>query len=93
MQDKFLNYYAEYQNDLYLLHKNKLDYVKQFLKIPSDDIYNDIDFDFSSLNLEEDILTNVINFKSYRKHLISRYVVDLDKNKIESVDSGIFTQI
>lgn len=92
MQNKFLNYYAEYQDDLYLLHRNRIDYIKQFVEIPSDDIYNDIYFDFSSLNLENHILTNVINFKSYRKRLISKYLVTLDKNRIERVDSGVFAQ-
>lgn len=38
MQNKTSNYYLEYEDDLYLLHKNKVDYVKKFI---------DLNFDFS----------------------------------------------
>lgn len=94
MQNKLLKYYDEYEDDLYLLHKNKLDYVKKNIIINNDEIYRNIDFDFSSLNLDDNILKTILSFIPNRKRLISKFIIDIENEnfKIERVSAGNFTQ-
>lgn len=92
MQNKFFNHYLDYEDDLYLLHKNKVDYVGQFVEIKDYSIYYDLDFDFSQLGVNENILNHLATMKANGKCLISRYIVDLNHNKIERVKAEPFTQ-
>ena len=92
MQNKFSNHYLDYEDDLYLLHKNKVDYVGQFIQIKDYSIYYDLDFDFSQLDVDENVLNHLATMKANRKRLISQYIVNLNHNKIERVKAEPFTQ-
>ncbi|MCR2095973.1 hypothetical protein [Campylobacter upsaliensis] len=83
MQNKISNYYLEYEDDLYLLHKNKVDYVKKFI---------DLDFDFSQLHIDKNILKHLTTMKTNKKRLISQYLIDLNHNQIERVKAEPFMQ-
>lgn len=78
IQNKLQSYYDEYEDDLYLLHKNKIDYISKFTKINNDEIYKNINFDFSSINLDNSILKTISLFKPNRKRLISNNLFDDD---------------
>lgn len=78
IQNKLQSYYDEYEDDLYLLHKNKIDYISKFTKIHNDEIYKNINFDFSSINLDDSILKTISLFKPNRKRLISNNLFDDD---------------
>ncbi|MDL0115329.1 hypothetical protein NYG88_08745 [Campylobacter felis] len=73
----------KHEDDLHLPHKNKIDYVKKFI---------DLDFDFLQLHIDKNILKHLATMKANRKRLISRYIVDLNHNKIERVKAKPFTQ-
>ena len=94
IQNKLQSYYDEYEDDLYLLHKNKIDYISKFTKINNDEIYKNINFDFSSLNLDNSILKTISLFKSNRKRLISKYIIDIKNEnfKIERIPTNNFLQ-
>ncbi|EPQ8114337.1 hypothetical protein ACUWKM_001870 [Campylobacter upsaliensis] len=72
MQNKISNYYLEYEDDLYLLHKNKVDYVKKFI---------DLNFDFSQLHIDKNILKHLATMKANKKHLISQYFINSNHNQ------------
>ncbi|WP_096015735.1 MULTISPECIES: 2OG-Fe dioxygenase family protein [Campylobacter] len=94
IQNKLQSYYDEYEDDLYLLHKNKIDYISKFMKINNDEIYKNINFDFSSINLDSSILKTISLFKSNRKRLISKYIIDIKNEnfKIERIPANNFLQ-
>ena len=94
IQNKLFNYYDEYEDDLYLLHKNKLDYISKFMKINDGRIYKNINFDFSSLNLDGNILKTILLFTPNRKRLISKYIIEINNEnfKIDRVGADNFVQ-
>nr|WP_258522070.1 hypothetical protein [Campylobacter hyointestinalis] len=94
IQNKLQSYYDEYEDDLYLLHKNKIDYISKFTKIHNDEIYKNINFDFSSINLDNSILKTISLFKPNRKRLISKYIIDIKNEnfKIERISANNFLQ-
>ncbi len=93
-QNKLQSYYDEYEDDLYLFHKNKIDYISKFMKINNDEIYKNINFDFSSINLDNSALKTISLFKSNRKWLISKYIIDIknENYKIERIFANNFLQ-
>ncbi|WP_181565934.1 2OG-Fe dioxygenase family protein [Campylobacter hyointestinalis] len=53
-----------------------------------------INFDFSSINLDSNILKVVLSFKPNRKRLISKYIIDIKNEnfKIERISANNFIQ-
>lgn len=64
-------------------HKNRIDYVKKFI---------DLDFDFSQLHIDKNILKHLATMKANKKRLISQYLIDLNHNQIERVKAEPFMQ-
>lgn len=52
----------------------------------------DLDFDFSQLGVDENVLSHLVTMKANRRRLISQYVVNLNLNKIERVKAEPFMQ-
>ena len=71
-QNKISNSYLKYEDDLHLPHKNKIDYVKKFI---------DLDFDFSQLHIDENILKHLATMKANKKRLISQYFINSNHNQ------------
>ncbi|MEE3705570.1 hypothetical protein V2I29_08340 [Campylobacter sp. CX2-8023-23] len=94
IQNKLQSYYDEYEDDLYLLHKNKIDYISKFMKINNDEMYKNINFDFSSINLDSSVLKTISLFIPSRKRLISKYIIDIKNEnfKIERIPANNFLQ-
>ncbi|CZE49483.1 hypothetical protein [Campylobacter geochelonis] len=82
LQKKVSKFYDQYEDDLYLLHKNKVDYLEQFINIKDNEVYLNYDYDFSKLNINEDTF-KIINFmKPTRRRLISEYIVEIINDNI-----------
>lgn len=64
------------------------------MKINNDEIYKNINFDFSSINLDNSALKTISLFKSNRKWLISKYIIDIknENYKIERISANNFLQ-
>ncbi|EAL3908462.1 hypothetical protein A0Z73_08485 [Campylobacter upsaliensis] len=71
-QNKISNSYLRYEDDLHLPHKNRIDYVKKFI---------DLDFDFSQLHIDKNILKHLATMKANKKHLISQYFINSNHNQ------------
>ncbi|EAK4449641.1 hypothetical protein CYI58_08605 [Campylobacter upsaliensis] len=71
-QNKISNSYLKYEDDLHLPHKNKIDYVKKFI---------DLDFDFSQLHIDKNILKHLATMKANKKYLISQYFINSNHNQ------------
>ncbi|EPC9520489.1 hypothetical protein ACR3TY_001738 [Campylobacter upsaliensis] len=82
-QNKISNSCLKYEDDLHLSHRNRIDYVKKFI---------DLDFDFSQLHIDKNILKHLTTMKTNKKRLISQYLIDLNHNQIERVKAEPFMQ-
>ncbi|EOW0927055.1 hypothetical protein ACN2DH_001865 [Campylobacter upsaliensis] len=71
-QNKISNSYLKYEDDLHLPHKNKIDYVKKFI---------DLDFDFSQLHIDKNILKHLATMKANKKRLISQHFINSNHNQ------------
>ncbi|EAL1702887.1 hypothetical protein CKH50_08300 [Campylobacter upsaliensis] len=71
-QNKISNSYLKYEDDLHLPHKNRIDYVKKFI---------DLDFDFSQLHIDENILKHLATMKANKKRLISQHFINSNHNQ------------
>lgn len=88
IQNKLQSYYDEYEDDLYLLHKNKINYISKFTKINNDEIYKNINFDFSQSCILFEILKplkeeciSVLVVSAYERDYIFVNKNDFDKVK------------
>lgn len=64
-------------------HKNRIDYVKKFI---------DLDFDFSQLHIDKNILKHLATMKANKKRLISQHFINSNHNQIERVKAEPFMQ-
>ncbi|EOG9653058.1 hypothetical protein ACLMNI_001687 [Campylobacter upsaliensis] len=71
-QNKISNSYLKHEDDLHLSHKNRIDYVKKFI---------DLDFDFSQLHIDKNILKHLATMKANKKRLISQYFINSNHNQ------------
>ncbi|EAK0450275.1 hypothetical protein YZ42_08050 [Campylobacter upsaliensis] len=71
-QNKISNSYLKHEDDLHLPHKNKIDCVKKFI---------DLDFDFSQLHIDKNILKHLATMKANKKRLISQHFINSNHNQ------------
>ncbi|EAH5553864.1 hypothetical protein ACH7GM_001744 [Campylobacter upsaliensis] len=71
-QNKISNSYLKYEDDLHLPHRNRIDYVKKFI---------DLDFDFSQLHIDKNILKHLATMKANKKRLISQHFINSNHNQ------------
>lgn len=64
------------------------------MKINNDEMYKNINFDFSSINLDSSVLKTISLFIPSRKRLISKYIIDIKNEnfKIERIPADNFLQ-
>lgn len=89
-KSKINSFYDEFEPDLYLLHKRKIDFLVQNNLLRN----RDYKIDIFSLDLPSEILTILNSFKSNRKRLISEYKIIMDRQdiKIDRIPSSPFIQ-